>query len=201
MLKSAELRTYIDTQRERKALEVDFTKTDWLREMVAQVRANPDEVTQIRLVSCDACWEAAPGERQPMWQEPNPDCAHCQGDGIPRAWFADTRKLSPGARRLFQSVQQTKDGLRVHLRDQDAALVNLGKALGVFELDNRQKNVSLAEALQGFIGGLHSQARIKTVRTPGKQGTAGKTQAEPNPEPNGNPVGSESVPRNPLVKG
>jgi hypothetical protein len=144
-------------------LAIDFSREDLLKELVAVVRADPAELTQIRHVSCDECWPIEADEggkpRPPgLWTEPNPECQHCQGDGIPRAWFADTRKLSPTAAKLFTAAQQTKDGLKVIGRDKDAALEKLAKILGAYEKDNAQKTKPMADALRELFAGVHQFA-------------------------------------------
>jgi len=58
---------------------------------------------------------------------PNPNCPRCLGEGEPRVFIADTRTLSPSARRLYAGIKQTKDGLEIKMRDPDAALLNLAK--------------------------------------------------------------------------
>lgn len=63
---------------------------------------------------------------------PNPDCSACDGDGELDVYVADTRSLSPAARRLYAGVKTTRDGIEIKTRDQDAALVNLAKYLGMF---------------------------------------------------------------------
>lgn len=168
-LRNPKVRAYIAARRERLELEADFSKADLIRELVAVVRADPRELTQMRQVSCDHCWpeeEREPGKALPMWQEPNPECEHCHGEGIPRPWFADVRKLSPSAARLFQSVHVTKDGMRINLRDQDAALEKLAKILGAYELDNSQKSASAAEALREFFAALHGGAGRLPIAQP-----------------------------------
>lgn len=60
-------------------------------------------------------------------KDPNPDCQECFGEGEARTFCKDTRKLTGAARRLYAGVKVTKDGLEVKMRDQDAALVNLGR--------------------------------------------------------------------------
>lgn len=62
---------------------------------------------------------------------PVPDCSKCDGDGEVDHLIADTRSLSPSARKLFAGVKVTKDGLQVLMRDQDKALDNIAKALGM----------------------------------------------------------------------
>lgn len=62
---------------------------------------------------------------------PVPDCPQCDGDGEVDHLIADTRSLSPAARKLFAGVKVTKDGMQVLMRDQDAALQNVAKYLGM----------------------------------------------------------------------
>lgn len=64
---------------------------------------------------------------------PNPNCPKCFGDGIVDVYFADTRTLSPQARRVFAGIKQTKDGLEVKLRDMDKALESLARIHGMFK--------------------------------------------------------------------
>lgn len=68
----------------------------------------------------------------------------CEACGAPRVRIkyvkiADTDELTPAQRKLFISAEQTKNGIKVHLRDPDAALSNIAKALGMF---NEQYNIT-----------------------------------------------------------
>lgn len=63
---------------------------------------------------------------------PHPDCPECFGEGVERVYVHDTRHLSPAALALYAGVKTTKDGLEVKMHDQAAALVNVGKHLGMF---------------------------------------------------------------------
>lgn len=63
---------------------------------------------------------------------PNLECPECFGQGVGHAYVKDTRDLSPSARRLYAGVKVTKDGLEVKMHDKAAALVNVGKHLGMF---------------------------------------------------------------------
>ncbi len=64
---------------------------------------------------------------------PNPECPECGGLGLERPHIHDTRNLSPAARRLYAGIQKTKDGFKILTRDQDAALANIARYLGMFE--------------------------------------------------------------------
>ncbi|MGI6078863.1 MAG: terminase small subunit [Fastidiosipilaceae bacterium] len=63
---------------------------------------------------------------------PNPDCPYCAGEGQPELHIKDTRDLDPKARLLFAGVKQTRDGFEVKMRDQDKAMENVAKHLGMF---------------------------------------------------------------------
>lgn len=59
--------------------------------------------------------------------DPNPDCPECFGEGVGRAHFKDTRKLSAAARALYGGVEIGKDGLKVKIHARDHALDQLAR--------------------------------------------------------------------------
>ncbi|MCX9110646.1 terminase small subunit [Providencia rettgeri] len=63
--------------------------------------------------------------------DPNPDCSRCNGAGIGRAHFHDTRDLTGAARRLFAGVKEGKFGVEVITRNQDDALKMVAQHLGM----------------------------------------------------------------------
>ncbi|UEK60853.1 terminase small subunit [Providencia rettgeri] len=63
--------------------------------------------------------------------DPNPDCPRCNGAGIGRAYFHDTRDLTGAARRLFAGVKEGKFGVEVITRNQDDALKMVAQHLGM----------------------------------------------------------------------
>lgn len=64
--------------------------------------------------------------------DPNPDCPECGGEGVVDVFCADLDTLTGPERKLIQSVKQTPGGgIEVKLRDQDAALSNLARYLGL----------------------------------------------------------------------
>jgi phage terminase small subunit len=65
--------------------------------------------------------------------EPHPDCPECFGRGVESVIVTDTRKLSSKAAKLYAGAQQTKDGVKALGRDQNAALMALGRYLGIFK--------------------------------------------------------------------
>ncbi|MBI5255417.1 MAG: terminase small subunit [Burkholderiales bacterium] len=82
----------------------------------------------------------------------NPNCPECFGDGVERTHFKDVRTLSPAARRLYQGVKETKDGIEIKTLDQAHALVQLSRMAGLYEKDNRQKLDPLLALLQELPG-------------------------------------------------
>ncbi|HHR6573401.1 terminase small subunit [Providencia sp. JUb39] len=65
--------------------------------------------------------------------DPNPDCPRCNGAGIGRAHFHDTRDLAGAARRLFAGVKEGKFGVEVITRNQDDALKMVAQHLGMLK--------------------------------------------------------------------
>ncbi len=65
--------------------------------------------------------------------EPYPSCPICFGEGIGQIFIADTEKLTGAARRLYGGAKQTKYGVEIIFRNQDAALENIAKFLGMFK--------------------------------------------------------------------
>lgn len=60
---------------------------------------------------------------------PNEACPECHGDGIETPRFKDTRKLKGSAKRLFAGIERTKDGFKMHTRDQKHALELLARVV------------------------------------------------------------------------
>lgn len=121
-----------------RAAALKLEAEDVLREWVTIATADPAELTQWRQGSCKRCWFDKDGNLLPEFEDktllsdPNPECRWCRGEGWGRVFLRDSRQLSPQARKLFAGVKQTKDGVEVKMRDQDAALVNIARHLGMF---------------------------------------------------------------------
>jgi phage terminase small subunit len=64
---------------------------------------------------------------------PVDDCPNCFGRGVETVLVKDTRKLSPQAAKLYAGAQQTKDGVKALGRNQNEALMALGRYLGMFK--------------------------------------------------------------------
>ncbi len=159
LLKKPEIAEAIE-ERKAEIAAVAKVDAAWVvRRWMDLTEADANELTQVRRVCCRHChgyghqyqWTEAEytaavntaidtGKPAPdgmggfgydMNAEPHPDCPECGGNGHEFLWVADTRKLKGPARRLFAGVQRTKDGIKVLTRDQDAALNNLARYLGM----------------------------------------------------------------------
>jgi len=159
------IKARIAAERKRMATQHEMSRDQLLMEFLAIVRADPNELMQMRAVACSDCWPADTS-RKGRWVEPDPECATCMGEGNSVPWFSDTRKLSPEARALFAGVKLTKDGATILTHDKMAALVNIGKILGAYEKDNKQKAPELTEALAQFVGQLHGEGAGRLKFTP-----------------------------------
>ena len=62
---------------------------------------------------------------------PAADCPECGGLGIEDVHVADTRKLRGPAKVLYAGAERTRNGIKIHMRDKDAAVVNLARYLGM----------------------------------------------------------------------
>jgi phage terminase small subunit len=63
---------------------------------------------------------------------PHPKCPYCQGEGIAEFHVEDTRDLSSKAKLLYAGVKQTNAGVEIKMQDQEKALENVARHLGMF---------------------------------------------------------------------
>lgn len=63
---------------------------------------------------------------------PNLECPYCSGEGYAEVHIEDTRSLGPKARLLYGGIKQTQAGVEVKFKDQDKALENVARHLGMF---------------------------------------------------------------------
>lgn len=147
-------------ERERELASAAGLNVQWVLDQWRRIaEADPNELTRIERVNCRCCYgishlpqwteleytsalnraldkgkpapDIAGGLGFNPRREPSPECPICGGDGEEKVWFADTRKLKGSARRLFAGVKQTQHGLEIKMRDQDAAVSNISKYLGM----------------------------------------------------------------------
>ena len=159
LLKNVEIAAAIEERKEQLATVAEIDAAWVLRQWKQIATADANELTQLRRVCCRHChgfghqyqWTEAEyskavdfaidnGKEAPdgmggfgfdLNAEPNPDCPECGGLGQELVHIADTRKLKGSARRLYAGIKKTKDGLQVITRDQDAALANISRYLGM----------------------------------------------------------------------
>jgi phage terminase small subunit len=111
------------------AVEAEIIAADVLKIWWDIATADPNVLMQLHILPCPHCYE----EESKIMPSPNPSCMHCHGAGIEQVHLADTRKLSGAAKRLYGGVKRTKYGAELILRNQDAALANIAKYLGMFD--------------------------------------------------------------------
>lgn len=108
-------------------------RQDLLNDLALVLQADPSEISQLRRVACEQCWHDS-GEPVGQWDDPDPECPRCNGQGEARAWFADTRDLSPAARRIYRGVKITRSGIEVEIESRMDALDKIARILGAYKL-------------------------------------------------------------------
>lgn len=89
---------------------------------------------------------------------PHPDCPNCDGEGEGDIYVVDTRMLTGKAAKLYAGVKQTRTGFEVLFRDQDAALANIARSLGM--LAERQRGDDDATAAANAPAFLRELAKL-----------------------------------------
>jgi len=159
LLKKLNIQEAIAERQDEIATAASITVEAVLKQWWAIATADPNELMQLRRANCRYCWgfdhnyqwtreeysraidlATTKGKEIPdgmggfgflVNKEPNPECPECGGNGAEMLYFADTRKLKGNAKRLYAGVQRTKDGLKILTRDQDGALLNIARYLGM----------------------------------------------------------------------
>jgi phage terminase small subunit len=156
LLKIAEIAGAIKERMEELAVAASITP-EWVVAQWAKIAtANPSALVSVRRTNCRHChgfghqyqWTEAEyskavdvacdtGKEAPDGMggfgfdpnaAPNKDCPECGGQGIADVYVADTRKVrSP----LYAGAERTRNGIKVNMRDQDAAVSNLARYLGM----------------------------------------------------------------------
>jgi phage terminase small subunit len=125
-LKLSKVQDAIQDRRDQLAAAAGLTPELILREMLQVALADPNDLVRVVRTCCQLCWAIEDAELPP-----NPKCSACKGEGLSFVRIADTSKLKGAARRLYAGAVQTKDGVKVLMRDQDAALRYLADYLGM----------------------------------------------------------------------
>lgn len=159
LLQIPEVKESIEERKKDIAAAVGLTPEWILRKWIELANADPADLACVKIVNCRYCngydynyqWtqneyrealdkalaagKAAPDGMGGFDFNPNgkvhPDCPECGGDGLNKVSVTDTSEVKGYGRKLFAGVKQTKDGIEIKTRDQDAALANLSKYLGM----------------------------------------------------------------------
>ena len=111
----------------RKRLRIDADTVLWKWWQIAN--ADYNELSSVRRVACGYCYDGTitDDNGEPTIdpsKEPDVDCNFCNGEGSPFVYIADTNKLSPEAKMLYQGAKETKFGIEVMTADRMKALDN-----------------------------------------------------------------------------
>lgn len=79
---------------------------------------------------------------------PNIKCPYCSGEGMPEIHIEDTRYLKPKANLLYAGIKQTQAGVEVKMKDQDKAMENVARHLGMFK---DSLDINLKKKLEDFL--------------------------------------------------
>lgn len=126
LLKDAEIQEAVEDRKEMMAHVAGLTPEWILHQWMMIASANPSDLVRVVHRPCGGCWAIA-DPALPV----NPDCSTCKGDGIRGVEVTPTADLKGAAKRLFAGALQTRDGVKVLMRDQDAAIRNLADYLGM----------------------------------------------------------------------
>lgn len=159
LLRTKHVADYIAQKVRETSEELGITRAMVVRRWWELANVDVNEIVEARRENCRHCWgvdhayqwsameyarafdEAIENGKPPPnglggldWmptREPNHECPECGGAGIARAHIHDSRDLVGAARRLYNGVQITRDGLKVLLLDRDKALENVARFLGM----------------------------------------------------------------------
>lgn len=163
----------IERLRGRAAEIVAFREADVLRHWVEIATADPNDLVRYRRVCCRHCYGAGgrfQWRDEDEWARavaeftgkpeltpsdvggygfnptlpPVPSCPMCFGEGHGEVHVADTAKVMGAAKRLYAGAKQTRDGIQILFRDQDAALANIAKYLGMLDREPTKADPAVA---------------------------------------------------------
>ncbi len=87
---------------------------------------------------------------------PRSDCPECAGEGELRVRSKDTSPMTDDERKFFVGVKQTQHGIEYKFNEQMAALRELAKRIGFYEVEDDNKTNTVAR----MISELQSQGKI-----------------------------------------
>ncbi|MEL0577049.1 terminase small subunit [Pectobacterium punjabense] len=162
MLRNANVARAIRDALDARERRTQITQDDVLKMWWEIATADANQITELRRLCCRHCWgfgfqyqwqdavefeERVADALQKKGKEPtdvggygfdaqldpNPECPRCNGMGVSRSHFHDTRDLRGAARRLYAGVKEGKFGLEVITRNQDDALKMVAQHLGMLK--------------------------------------------------------------------
>ena len=123
--------------------------------------ADYNELSSVRRVACGYCYgdnitmgDGDDAREIDPSRDPNPDCGICRGEGSPHVHIADTEKLSPAAKLLYQGAKETKFGIEIQTADRMKALDNVARHLGMFKdtVNHVSEDGSMTPTINNFNG-------------------------------------------------
>jgi phage terminase small subunit len=162
LLAKPNIKELVAEKERRLAEAADVDAAMVISELRQVATADPRDLVSVHRGACRYCWglehdrQWTAGEYRDAWHEAladdpnasappirgglgydftrtaNPECPECRGFGTERVFVNDTRRLSKAAAKLIAGVKQTRDGIEYRVRDQDGALLALGKVCGIF---------------------------------------------------------------------
>ena len=162
MLDKEEIQTAIKAAMEKRSERTEITADMVLQHWYDLATADPNELVQYHRHACRYChgvdhayhWRdigefeeaktkatqnkrAAPtdegGYGYTTHAAPDPRCPRCDGDGVERTYFADSRRLSTKGKALYAGIKQGRDGLEMLMHDREKAWDNVARHLGMFK--------------------------------------------------------------------
>lgn len=159
---------YLKSER---AKELKIEQVDVLQRLWGIATADPNELVKHKVVNCRHCWgldhqyqwidelefeEMCRQHREAEMPEPmcdggfgfrktkppHPECNKCDGEGKGYVHVEDTSTLSDTARMLYAGVEQGKEGIKIKMHDQMAALQLVGKHIGMF-VEQKKINIDV----------------------------------------------------------
>lgn len=160
-LKKPEIENAIDEAIVARTKRMHITQDHVLGMWWQIANADYNELSSVRRVACGYCYgdnitmadDDDAREIDPS-RKPNPDCGICRGEGAPHVHIADTSKLSPSAKLLYQGAKETKFGIEVMTADRMKALDNVARHLGMFKdtVNHVSEDGSMTPTINNFNG-------------------------------------------------
>lgn len=131
LLHEPDIQAEIQQLKENAALVATLDKNWVLQKWMAIAAADPSDLVRTVLLPCRKCWENVEAAARAALTDPNPGCELCEGEGQSITRITPTDQIPKRSRILFAGAVQTKDGIKLQMRDQEGALKSLANYLGL----------------------------------------------------------------------